>query len=135
MPLNLTKIAFGCASLSFLQERLAARGEVARLTTRYRPKRAAEIDGGSLYWIIANTLVARSPILGFEEAQGEAQRGRTDIVIAARAIPVVARPRRVHQGWRYLEQADAPPDFGDGQGLDPDMPDDMHHALARLGLV
>ena len=135
MPLNLTKIAFGCSTLPYLQERLALRGEVARLTTRYRPKRAADIAGGSLYWIIANRLVARSPILAFEDAQGEGQSGRTDIVIAARAIPVVATPRRVHQGWRYLEEADAPPDLGTGEGLDPDMPDEMHNALAQLGLV
>ena len=38
-----------------------------RMTTRYLPKRIAEMEGGSLYWIHASTLIGRSPILGFEE--------------------------------------------------------------------
>lgn len=133
MPLHLTKIAFGCPSLSVLQKRLAARGEEARLTTRYRPKRADEMAGGSLYWIIGNQLVARSPIAAFEDAEG----GRTNIVIAATAIPVCRVPRRVHQGWRYLEEADAPTDLsaGDGGAAMSQMPDAMVSSLAALGLV
>lgn len=134
MPLNLTKIAFGCDSLAMLDMRLAARGAAsggeARLTTRYRPKRADEIVGGSLYWIIAHRIVARSPILRFDEAEG----GRTDIVIVANAIPTLAQPKRAHQGWRYLSGADAPADLatlGDAAA----MPADMRDALGALGLV
>lgn len=131
MPLHLTKIAFGCASLAVLESRLAARGSEARLTTRYRPKRAEEIAGGSLYWIIAHRIVARSPILRFDDAEG----GRTDIVIAARAIPVLAQPRRAHQGWRYLAAEDAPADL-DSAGADmAAMPADLRDELASLGLV
>lgn len=132
MPLHLTKIAFGCDRLSLLQTRLAARGSEARLTTRYRPKRAAELAGGSLYWIIANQLVARSPILDFADADA----GRTDIIIAATAIPVMPTPRRVHQGWRYLTQDDAPADLSgaDGAVLSA-MPDDLRQSLAQLGLI
>lgn len=131
MPLHLTKIAFGCASLAVLESRLAARGSEARLTTRYRPKRADEIAGGSLYWIIAHRIVARSPILRFDDAEG----GRTDIVIAARAIPVLAQPRRAHQGWRYLAVEDAPADL-DSAGADmAAMPADLRDELASLGLV
>ncbi|MFX5693475.1 DUF1489 family protein, partial [Acinetobacter baumannii] len=63
---------------------------------------------GSLYWIIKHQLVARSPILGFGEADG----GRTAILIEGRAIRLQPMPRRAHQGWRYLEAADAPPDLG-----------------------
>lgn len=135
MPLHLTKIAFRCDSVAILDERLAARGSAsggeARLTTRYRPKRADEIAGGSLYWIIAHRIVARSPILRFEEAEG----GRTDIVIAATAIPVLARPKRAHQGWRYLGAQDAPPDVGgDDSGSDA-LPDGLREELSVLGLV
>lgn len=140
MPLNLTKIAFGCDSLSFLGDRLATRaaltGGEAWLTTRYRPKRADEIVGGadgngSLFWIIAHRLVARSPILRFDEAEG----GRTNIVIAAQAIPVVPQPKRAHQGWRYLAGTDAPADLA-GLGADAEMmPPDMRAALGDLGLV
>lgn len=131
MPLHLTKIAFGCSSLAVLEARLAARGAEARLTTRYRPKRADEIIGGSLYWIIAHRIVARSPILRFDEADG----GRTDIVIAAQAIPVMARPRRAHQGWRYLDGADAPPDLADAGDGAAAMPADLRDQLSALGLV
>lgn len=132
MPLHLTKIAFGCPSLAFLEERLAARGAEARLTTRYRPKRADEIIGGSLYWIIAHRIVARSPILRFDEA-GDGKK--TDIVIEARAIPVMARPRRAHQGWRYLDGADAPLDLSAaGEGA-AEMPTELRDELSTLGLV
>lgn len=133
MPLHLTKIAFGCPSLPILQERLATRGDEARLTTRYRPKRAEELAGGSLYWIIGNRLAARSPIMGFEDAEG----GRTNIVIAAVAIPVSPVPRRVHQGWRYLEDGDAPSDLSadaNGDAISA-MPDAMRDDLVMLGLV
>lgn len=131
MPLHLTKIAYGCDSLAFLESRLAARGEEARLTTRYRPKREAEMAGGSLYWIIAHRIVARSPILRFDEAEG----GRTDIVIAARAIPVMPRTRRAHQGWRYLTDSDAPPDLaGLGSGVE-ELPAALREELGVLGLV
>ena len=137
MPLHLTKIAFGCDSLSLLQARLAARGELALLTTRYRPKREAEMVGGSLYWIIAHRIVARSPILRFEEAEDK----RTAIVIAARAIAVRPYPRRAHQGWRYLADADAPPDLGadmvveDADATASQLPAAMEEELAELGLI
>ena len=56
MPLNMTKIAFGCESLPDLQRRIESRaaqnGGEMLLTTRYRPKRHEEMVGGSLYWII-----------------------------------------------------------------------------------
>lgn len=132
MPLHLTKIAFGCASLAVLEDRLVARGQEARLTTRYRPKRADEIVGGSLYWIIAHRIVARSPILRFDEAE---DGKKTDIVISARAIPVLARPRRAHQGWRYLDAADAPPDLGDAAEGTAAMPAVLRDELSALGLV
>jgi hypothetical protein len=131
MPLNLTKIAFGCASLDILNARLAARGTEARLTTRYRPKRAEEMTGGSLYWILASHIVARSPIIRFDEAEG----GKTDIVIEARTIAVHPVPRRAHQGWRYLEAADAPRDLADGATGAEDLPPEMLSNLAALGLV
>ncbi|MEQ1689490.1 MAG: DUF1489 domain-containing protein, partial [Sphingopyxis sp.] len=132
IPLHLTKIAFGCDSLAYLSERLAMRGDEVRLTTRNKPRRAEEImAGGSLYWILASRLVARSPILRFEPSAD----GRTDIVIAAVAIPVMPVPRRVHQGWRYLEGADAPRDLADLGGDAADMPHALRDELGDLGLI
>ena len=136
MPLHMTKIAFGCDSLPYLQERLSARegelqaGEVF-LTTRYLPKRHAEMVGGSLYWIIAHRIMARSPILRFDPAPD----GRTQIVIEPRAIPVESKAKRAHQGWRYLEDKDAPLDLGEGEKTMSEMPSDMLMNLTKLGLV
>lgn len=130
MPLNMTKVAYGAQSLEEVHGWFRTRGEVARLTTRNRPKRAAEMIGGSVYWILKHQLVARSEILGFEDAPD----GRTEIVIATRLIDVHPRPRRAHQGWRYLEEADCPPDLGTGEAADL-LPATMASELAKLGLV
>ena len=129
--LHLTKVAFGCTSLKYLCERIEARGDVARLTTRYRPKRYAEIIGGSLFWILKHRLVGRSEIVGFEEAEG----GRTDIVIRARVIATIALPKRAHQGWRYLEPADAPADLGEGAEGAEALPAALAGELSAMGLI
>jgi len=137
MPLHLTKVAYGAQSLEELHDWFAGRGETARLTTRYLPKRHAEIvpgDGsanGSLFWIYKHQLVARSEILGFEEAEN----GRTHIVISARLIDVHPSPKRAHQGWRYLTEADAPRDLADGETAGDVLPGELAANLARLGLV
>jgi len=116
VPLHLTKVAYGHDSLEHLRDRIALRKAEGGLvlTTRYLPKRVAEIDGGSLYWIIKHQLVARSPILRFGEAEG----GRVAIHLEPRLSLVNPRPKRAHQGWRYLEGTDAPTDMGgDGEGV------------------
>ena len=132
MPLHLTKVAYGATSLEEMASWFAARGPEARLTTRYLPKRHEEIvPGGSLFWIFKHQLVMRSPILRFEEAEG----GRTHIVIEPRLIRVHPRPKRAHQGWRYLEQDDAPRDLVAGDETGEVLPGELASELARLGLV
>lgn len=134
MALHLTKVAFGATSVEHLTERLRARAEAGPvfLTTRYLPKRHEEIAGqGSLFWIIKHQLVARSPILRFGEAEG----GRVAIHIDPALRLVTARPKRAHQGWRYLEAADAPGDLGgDASGL-AKMPPVLIGRLAELALI
>ena len=134
MALHLTKVAFGAASVEHLAERLLARaadGPVF-LTTRYLPKRHEEVAGqGSLFWILKHQLVARSPILAFGEADG----GRVAIHIDPALVLVAARPKRAHQGWRYLEATDAPVDLGgDASGL-AEMPAALVGQLAELALI
>ena len=129
--LHLTKVAFGCASLEDLSARIDARGDLVRLTTRYRPKRHTEIVGGSLFWILKHKLVGRSEIIRFDEAEG----GRTDIVIRARVIATVAQPKRAHQGWRYLEAANAPRDLGDYALGQDDLPAALAGELTAMGLI
>jgi len=134
MPLHLTKVAFGAESVDHLAERLRLRGEEGPvfLTTRYLPKRHEEVAGqGSMFWILKHQLIARSPILGF----GEAEEGRVAIHIDPKLVLVQARPKRAHQGWRYLEDADAPLDLGgDATGLDV-MPPALMTKLAELALI
>jgi len=128
----LTKVAFACRDLDALKERIARRaigGEV-RIATRMRPKRAAELVGGNLYWIVKHRLIAGLEILRFEDRED----GRIDIVCSAELKTVSPMPRRAHQGWRYLEDADAPSGGDDGSGLGA-LPPQLYGRLAALALV
>ena len=134
MPLNLTKVAYGCDSIDYLRERLAQRaahGPTSFLTTRYLPKRHEEIAGGSLFWIVKHKLVGRSPITGFGEAEG----GKVAIYLEPRLILVQAVPKRAHQGWRYLEGDAAPPDLGDAAEGVAELPPTLIGELAAMGLL
>ncbi len=137
MPLNMTKIAFRSESPATLRKWLeshidnAATNGEARLTTRYKPKRFEEMVGGSLYWIHQKKIVGRSPIIGFQD-NGE---GRQWIRLEPKLIAVQPLPRRAHQGWRYLEDTDAPADLGDGAEGAEEIPAEMLGELANLGLV
>jgi hypothetical protein len=134
--LHLTKVAFGVASLDAFAERWRLRAEAGEpfpLSTRFLPKRQAEIAGqGSLFWIFKHQLVARSAILGFGESEG----GRASILLDPVLVRVQARPRRAHQGWRYLEAHEAPGDLGDGGGEGVEaMPPALLSALSALALI
>jgi len=129
---HLTKVAFACRDLAMLQSRIAGRavsGEV-RVVTRMRPKRSAELIGGSLHWIVKHRLIARQEILRLEDRAD----GRIDIVCSADLVAISPVPRRAHQGWRYLEDADAPTADGDGSGMGA-LPPQLYGRLAALALV
>jgi hypothetical protein len=131
--LHLTKVAVGCASVEALQNRIARRvsgGGVVRVPTRMRPKRMAELVGGSLHWIVKHRIVARQEIVRFEDRSD----GRIDIVCSAELALVPPRPKRAHQGWRYLEETDAPTGESDGTGLS-ELPPRLYGKLAALALV
>jgi hypothetical protein len=128
----MTKVAFACRDLDALQRRIAGRsiaGEV-RVPTRMRPKRSAELIGGSLYWIVKHRLVGCQEILRLEDRDD----GRIDIVCSAELRAVTPMPRRAHQGWRYLEDSDAPSGDDDGSGLGT-LPAQLYGRLAALALV
>ncbi len=133
MALSMTKIAFGAQSAASLRQWLESHAPLgeARLTTRYMPKRHEEMAGGSLYWIFNKAIIGRSPLLGFMD-NGQ---GRYWIRVEPMLIAVQSIPRRAHQGWRYLEPADAPADLGEGVDAADLMPAEMLGELARLGLV
>ena len=135
MPLHITKVAVGCADLDTLAARLASRAADGEsfVTTRFRPKRADEVIGGSLFWIIKHRLLARSPILGFAD---DPDGRRVRIRVAEGLVPVRAFPKRAHQGWRYLLGHEAPPDLADGaaEGLDT-LPPSLIVELEALALL
>lgn len=130
MPLHMTKIAFGAKSHADILSWFEGRDEM-RLTTRYLPKRHAEMAGGSLYWVFSHALVGRSPLLGFEQCPD----GRWWINLEPVLIPVLPKPKRAHQGWRYLKDKDAPRDLEDGEDIGDVLPGKMAGKLQRLGLI
>lgn len=131
MPVHLTKVAVGCASLEALRNRIARRltqsGEL-RVATRMRPKRMAELVGGSLHWIVKHRIVARQEILRFDDRAD----GRIDIVCAGELVIVPPIPKRAHQGWRYFEAEIS--QEGDPSGV-ADLPPRLYGKLAALNLV
>lgn len=131
--LNISKVAVGCASFEALKRRQEMRltDGVVPIVTRFRPKRADELIGGSIYWIVKHRITARNTIIGFAEGEDR----RTVIRLDPKLVPVRAFPKRAHQGWRYLDSADAPQDFdGDDEGLAA-LPPTLALKLSALALI
>lgn len=136
MTLHLTKVAVGCADAADLAARQAERfGEQAICHTRFMPKRAAELPGGSLFWIIQHRIVARQTILalGITETPWGT---KCAITLVPEPVAVVALPRRAHQGWRYFAAEDAPLDLDAAAGYDANaVPAAMLRELQSMWLV
>ena len=143
MPLHIIKLCVGCDSLSELadwqKKRLKekrAKGQKPELihVTRMTPKRADEVlDGGSLYWVIKGQIAARQKLLALREVKKNGIP-HCGLVYDKTLVPVVARPRRAFQGWRYLEAKDAPPDLAQTKGA-KGLPEKLQRELAALGLT
>lgn len=129
MPLHLTKIAFGAKSFADLESWYAGRRS-PHLTTRYRPTKWEQCVGGSLFWIHEHNLVARSVITGFSQTEN----GRWLIELEPRLIKVMPKPKRAHQGWRYLK-GEPPRDLADGEEIGDIIPGKLAGKLHRLGLI
>ena len=128
----MTKVAFGCRTIEALEKRVVARthGGEMRVPTRMRPKRADELIGGSIHWIVKHRLIGRQQILRFEDRKD----GRIDIVLSGSLELITPTPKRAHQGWRYLEAANALADDDDGSGL-AELPPLLYSRLAALALL
>ena len=130
MPLSMTKIAYRSGSLDNLRSWVEA-GPEALMTTRYLPRRHAEMIGGSLYWILDHAIVARSEILGFAQREDR----RWTIRLAPKLVLVHPKAKRAHQGWRYLTERQAPPDLAEGEIAGDAMPGRLVRELSKLGLA
>lgn len=131
--LHMSKVAVGCANIGTLQRRQALKrqGEFVPIKTRFRPKRAEALVGGSIYWIIKHRITARQTILGFAESPDR----RTIIQLDPELVFVRACAMRAHQGWRYLEASNAPPDLeGEDDGIML-LPPVLMQRLAGLALI
>ena len=113
--LHLTKLAVGVRDIAHLRElqaERAARNPPLRHRTRNFPRRAAEvIDGGSIYWVINGSMLARQRILDVIHDTWDDGSACAGLVLDPKLVPLTGRPTKPFQGWRYLAPADAPPDL------------------------
>jgi hypothetical protein len=145
MPLHLLKLCVGAESISdleeWIEERMMLEHRLGRPqeqihTTRMVPKRVDElVEGGSLYWVIKGQISARqrlTEIRPFTDGDGI---GRCHLVMEPVVVPVEPRPCRPFQGWRYLQDKDAPRDIDGRSGDLGEMPEALRRELAGLGLL
>ncbi|GGD98140.1 lysophospholipase [Polymorphobacter glacialis] len=134
--LHLTKVAVGCPDIETLARLQQERwGAEACSLTRFMPKRAEELIGGSMFWIIRHRIVARQQILSLEIVTTPwGVKCRVGLVPGP--VPVVQVPRKAHQGWRYFEAGDAPGDAGGQYATDEEaLPVGMVRELQSLWLL
>jgi hypothetical protein len=145
MPLHLIKLAVGAESVKELKGWVAERMRTAKAKglprhhihiTRMTPKRVEEIlDGGSLYWVIKGEIAAREKIIAIEPFRDKDGIGRCRLVMQPKVIPVMQRPMRPFQGWRYFDPKDAPADLGSAGAGVADLPEPLRRELRDLGLL
>jgi hypothetical protein len=145
MPLHLIKLCVGCDSVEDLEDWIRQRLKERRKrkqkpehihTTRMVPKRGDEItDGGSLYWVIRGQVMCRERILAIRPFVDSGGTGRCRIVMDGKVRLVAPRPWRAFQGWRYLEDKDAPRDLDRAAPGAASMPEPLRRELRDLGLL
>jgi hypothetical protein len=145
MALHLIKLCVGCESVKDLEDWIKQklkekrrRGEKPERihTTRMVPKRAEELlAGGSLYWVIRGQITCRERLLDIRPFVDRAGVGRCRLVLDRKVILVEPRPYRAFQGWRYLQEKDAPRDLDRAAPGARDMPEQMRRELRDLGLL
>jgi hypothetical protein len=145
MPLHLIKLCVGCDSVSDLKDWIKQklnekkrRGQKPEHihTTRMVPKRAEElIDGGSLFWVIKGQVMCRERILDVRPFTDKDGIGRCRLVLDGKVVLVEPRPRAAFQGWRYLEDKEAPRDLSRAAPGAARMPEAMRRELRELGLL
>ncbi len=139
MALHLVKLCVGAQQVEDLiawQRDPRAKGPdgLPRHVTRMWPKREAELQGGSLYWVFKGVILARQPILRLDEVIGGDGIRRCGLVLDPKVIRTEAAPKRPFQGWRYLRASDAPRDLPEGRAEETPLPASLSRALAEIGV-
>ncbi len=137
---NILKLCVGAESVEDLMHWQAENAHrwpkgCAAHITRMWPKREAEVlAGGSLYWVIKGTILARQRIVALERVQGADGIDRCALILDADIIRTEAAARRPFQGWRYLDPAESPRDLPKGREREEALPPSLAQALAEIGL-
>jgi hypothetical protein len=139
--LHLTKLAVGVRDSDHLRElqaeRLRAHSPLRHRTRNFPRRRAEVIEGGSMYWVIAGTMMVRQRIVDIIEDQRDDLTPCTSLILDPNLVSLIGRPTRAFQGWRYLDPDDAPPDMpalGAMLGVDT-LPASLRRELRALCLL
>tara|TARA_B100001057_G_C22827468_1_gene941997 strand:- start:356 stop:790 length:435 start_codon:yes stop_codon:yes gene_type:complete len=142
---NLVKLCVGITTINQLEQlQSMRRGEYVKAgrppvnihITRNKPKRFTEIiDSGSLYWVIRRQIRVRQKIIRIDDIEDPEGRRKCCLVLDPDLIKTEHRAYRPFQGWRYLEQSDAPADLSTNQKPGSEMPSEMEEELRGLGLL
>jgi len=138
VTLHMIKLAVGVDDFEHLRrlqrQRRRERGKSV-FYTRNTPRRAEELlDGGSIYWVIKGYVSGRNLLKGFTSTVDEEGQPLCVVRYEPVLVPVQMVPKRAFQGWRYLEEKDAPPDRK-GKGAEDDLPPKLLAELRELGLI
>jgi hypothetical protein len=133
MPLHMIKLCVGCETVDELLQWRRSQGDPQPwlMRTRQTPKRAAELlAGGSLYRVFKGMVLCRQRILAVETV-GQGESARCEVSLDMEVTLVQPIPRRPFQGWRYLEDREAPPDL---QGFSEEgAPPELARRLREIG--
>ena len=113
--LHIMKLAVGIRTIAHLRDVQRDRASVApplRHRTRNTPRRAAEVTaGGSIYWVVAGTLLVRQRITAITQDRWADGTPCTGLLLDPALTEVERRPVKPFQGWRYLDALHAPADL------------------------
>jgi hypothetical protein len=113
--LHIAKLAVGAKDFEDLRAWQAERQRThppLRHRTRNFPRRAKEVvDGGSLYWVIGGSMLARQRILDIVDDQRDDKTPCTAFILDPGLVQLAGRVTRPFQGWRYLSPEAAPADL------------------------
>ena len=141
MTIHLIKLCVGVVNIEQLLSWQSVKsfdynGKVAvKHITRNFPKRGEELlDGGSLYWVIKGSVLARNKIIGLDETFDPEGKRMCSIVLEVPSVLTEPKQHRPFQGWRYYTQDRVPSDIKAGGQYD-DMSQEMLAELRELGLA
>ena len=115
--LHLTKLAVGVRDSEHLRalqaERMLTSPPLRHRTRNFPRRRDDVLDGGSMYWVVGGTMLVRQRILDLIEDQRDDGTKCSAIILDPELVPLIGRPTKAFQGWRYLQADDAPLDMVD----------------------